>query len=443
LADSFVHGLSSGSADVPPLAAWDALPDPLVLTRPNGTITFANGAACELLGWRLIELVGQPIDVLVAEDAPPPAVDRQARWRDGVARHRDGDELPVSLWHASSPGAAVLVLRDLRPARQREAAERLDGLAELAGSLAHEFNNLLAVILSSAGFLADSLPSEAAAAAGDVERIREAAERGARLTRHLLGSTGVEKQRGEVDVGALIQDVVRLVEWATGGSVRLRLDPALPAISGDRRELEQLILGLALDPAQPRGGSVTLTGTASADGRSVELAVGCAASVFALTAAYTSVRRLGGSVTVDEGPGGTVVRLVLPVADGPVLDLDAPATRAVILVVDDAEALRQLTARALQQHGYVVLEAGTGEEALRLVQANVVDLVLTDVVMPGMSGLEVADAVAALPEAPPVVLMSGYSDDVVPPERSGDVPLLRKPFSEQALLDHVRAGVLR
>ncbi|MCU1372806.1 MAG: putative multi-sensor signal transduction histidine kinase [Actinomycetia bacterium] len=464
----FVHGLTSratpqGSQSGP--SGWDALPDAVVTAKGNGTVTFANRQVTELLGWPVEELLGQPVDVLVSE-VHRPVVAAAPGWRDVTARHRSGEDIAVELWVATEGSSVVVVVRDRRPAlaqgaeaalaaRHREQAERLDGLGELAGSLAHEFNNLLAVILSSVGFVNEAV-SDLDGVAPDLERIRDAAERGARLTRHLLGATG-PGSRGRVDVGALVDDVGRLVEWGTRGDVRVRSTPGLPAAAGDRRELEQLLLSLVLDPESVDVGAgrpvtfatalVTLSsGEAAAlevdDGTYVELAIGCRATVLAVTAAYRLARRNGGALIVDDE---SLVRLLLPLADAEVdanepIVLDLAERRTVVLVVDDAEALRELTARALQKHGFVVLEASSGAEALRLVETNELDLVLTDVVMPRMSGLELHDAIGALPSAPPVVFMSGYSDAVLN-EGPGVAPVLRKPFSEQDLLDHVRAAI--
>jgi PAS domain S-box-containing protein len=450
----FVRGIGSLGGDLVSLAPWDALPDPIVVTKPNGTVTFANEAVGELLGWAPSELAGQPVDVLVGE-AHRPLVRVAAGWTEVDARHRDGGAVPVDLWVADHGSTVVVVLRDRRAAlaaaeqaaltaRHRQQADRLDGLAELAGSLAHEFNNLLAVVLSSVGFVTEAVGEQPVVAA-DLERIRDAAERGARLTRHLLGATGAEPHRGSVDVGALVDDVGRIVEWGTRGDVRVRATPGLPAAVGDRRELEELLLSLVLDPdsSADAGRAVTLAtamvelGASEAAGLDVpagayvELAVGCRATVFATTAAFRLARRNGGALVLEPD----LVRLLLPVADATAPTSTAPE-RTVVLVVDDADALRELTARALQKHGYAVLEAGSGAEALRLVDSNEVDLVLTDVVMPRMTGLELHDAIGALPTPPPVVFMSGYSDSVLP--EGTDV--LRKPFSEQELLDHVRAG---
>ncbi|MCU1487077.1 MAG: putative multi-sensor signal transduction histidine kinase [Actinomycetia bacterium] len=456
----FVHGMGSLGGEPVTFAPWDALPDAVVVTRPNGTVTFANQAADALFGWTSVELVGQPVDVLVTESHRP-LVATGAGWREVTARHRGGDEVPVELWVAEQAGNVVVVLRDrrgalaaadeaARTASHRQQADRLDGLAELAGSLAHEFNNLLAVVLSSVGFVTEAVGDQPAVAP-DLERIRDAAERGARLTRHLLGATGGEPARGSVDVGALVDDVGRIVEWGTRGDVRVRATPGLPPVVGDRRELEELLLSLVLDPdaSTDVGRAVTLA-TSRVDlgvveaaaldvpaGPYVELAVGCRATVFATTAAYRLARRNGGALVL----GSEVIRLLLPMAGAEVpVAHEAPERRTVVLVVDDTEALRELTARALQKHGYAVLEAGSGAEALRLVDTNEVDLVLTDVVMPRMSGLELHDTIGAMPTPPPVVFMSGYSDAVLP-EGPDVAPVLRKPFSEQDLLEHVRAGV--
>lgn len=459
----FVQGIGPSAADAMAFALWDALPDAVVVTKANGTITRVNHVTASLLGWPPDELVGQPVDVLVGEPHRP-LVGAGTGWHDVTARHRSGEEVAAELWVAAHGSHVVAVLRDRRPAlvaareaavtaRHREQVERLDGLAELAGSLAHEFNNLLAVVLSSVGFVTEAVGDQPAVAT-DLERIRDAAERGARLTRHLLGATGEHVAQASVDVGALVDDVGRLVEWGTRGDVRVRATPGVPAAACDRRELEQVLLSLVLDPESPADASRTTTlatrmtvlraiEAAALDvvaGPYVELAVTCRASVFATTAAFRVARRNAGALLLD---GEGTVRLLLPVAgaDVPVAAAPQPtARRSVVLVVDDTEALRELTARALQNHGYAVLEAGSGAEALRLIDTNEIDLVLTDVVMPGMTGLELHDTIAGMPEPPAVVFMSGYSDAVLP-EGDGVAPVLGKPFSEQELLDHVRAGV--
>jgi CheY-like chemotaxis protein len=223
-------------------------------------------------------------------------------------------------------------------------------------------------------------------------------------------------------------------------------------VTGDGRELQELLLSLVLDPgdadAPPRRVALAATSVHLEEDEAralkvdprcyVEVSVGCRPPVFALTAAFRLARRHGGALVLDDDE----VRLLLPAQGAPGGPAPAgdPDGRRLVLVVDDTEALRHLTARALEKHGYAVLEAGSGAEALTLLDGNDVDLVLTDVVMPRMSGLELHHAITAGKDAPTVVFMSGYSDTVLP-EGEAVGPVLRKPFSEQELLDHVRGGL--
>jgi two-component system cell cycle sensor histidine kinase/response regulator CckA len=487
-ADGFQPGLegaSGGDAGHPGL--WDALPDGVVVAKQNGTVVLVNRAAEALLGWTAGELVGQPLDVVVPERHRPAMAAVGAGWCDVAVRRRDGDEAAVALHVApGSPDTVVVLLRDRRAelaaaerAAQAEArrwqAKRLDSLADLAGTVAHELNNVLAVVLSSSGFLVEAVAGDAAAGA-DLERVRSAAERGARLTRRLLGvGAGASDVGGGAEpvvVDEVIDDLQTLVERASGVEIVLRRASTPVPVRVGRRQLEHLVLALVLDDdggddrrRELEVGDAVLT-TADAAGRDgvvvpgryVSLVARCRLSTLSLTTAAAIVRRNGGVLQVDDADDGeTVVRVLLPAADVPVApgDRSDAATsdegggsaardpvggrREVVVVVDDQEALRQLTGRILERSGYVVLEAGSAAEALRLVDGNEVDVVVSDVVMPGMSGVELLAALGERGDGPPVVLMSGYSDAVL--GAGVDVPLLRKPFSADQLVEGVRAAI--
>lgn len=431
---SFRPGLDAGSGGVLAggTAVWDALPDALVLARANGTVVVANTAAADLLGWPAKELVGQPLDVVVPERFRP-AVEAAGRgWVEAAVRPRgSGPEVPVALHVSSSGDGVVVVLRDLRAERAAAHDRRLASLADLAGTMAHELNNVLAVVLSSAGFLADVVGDDPVASA-DVERLRAAAERAARLTRRLVGvgAAGEASPRAEpVDLRAVVDDLVPLVERI---GVDLRVGRGLPVVHADRRDVEQLVLSLVLDDGE--GERVVTVSPAGAG----SFAVRGRMSTLALTSAYAIVRRNGGSLAVSDDD--SVVTVSLPVeAAAVVVDL-ADERRQVVVVVDDQAALRMLTARLLRKDGFTVLEAASAADALRLVDGNVVDLVVSDVVMPGMSGVELCEALLSQPDGPAVVLMSGYSEAMVsgPQGTAAGVPLLRKPFSEEQLLEVVR-----
>lgn len=474
--DVFLPGLDHRAPSVTlPNAPWDAVGEGIVLLRPSGTITFANQAACAQLGWAHDELLGQPFDMLLAESHRPALAATGAGRRHVVAQHRARGALPVELTLNASPadGLIVATIRDLSAERadrqavdgaehRRQQTAKLDELVDLAGTLAHEFNNALAVILSSVGFLAEAVPADSAAGQ-DVERIRAAAERGARLTRQLLGPTPTESGPvAPVDLGALLGHLAWIVERATGADLRVRRAADLPPVAVDVRELEQLVLALTLDhPTSPGEDREVVLETALADLTQADLAGHVGArpgpyvvlivtttrrsargfgATLALTSAYNIVRRVGGVLEFDDtATGSSWVRVLLPTG-GPVVPPPAAADRRyTILVVDDTAALLLLTARLLRKHGYAVLEASGGKEALQLARSNEIDLVLTDVVMPRMSGVELVDALHELPTPPVALFMSAYSDSMLTVAGDRDVPLLRKPFSEEQLLQQVAA----
>ena len=286
-------------------------------------------------------------------------------------------------------------------------------------------------------------------------------------------------------------DTRDLLSSATGGVIEIRVDLAadLPAIVADRGQVEQVLLNLAVNAgdAMPEGGILTIkTSLADLDegyarlhpgvdpGRYVELAVtdtgtGMSAEVAAhifepffttkpvgqsiglgLSTVYGVVTGAGGTISVDSAEGtGTTFRLLFPAIAVPspaTSAAAAPEVRAAgetILVVDDEPPVLQLTARILRQNGYATLEAGTFEEALSLAASCHLQLLLTDSVMPHMSGQTLAKRVTGLRPGLPVLFMSGYSPDMLSPHRprAEGTAFVQKPFTQQALLEKVHAAL--
>ena len=368
-------------------------------------------------------------------------------------------------------------------------SQRLESLGQLAGGVAHDFNNLLAVILNYASFAAkETIGNDAAQA--DIAQIQAAAERAAGLTRQLLVFARRETVQPEIlDVNSVVAGVHRLLTSTIGEHVMLvvRAAPTLPGVRADRGQLEQLLVNLAVNArdAMADGGTLTIeTGCAELDaevarlhtevrpGSYVELTVtdtgvGMAPDVAArafepffttkgpgagtglgLATVYGIVAETGGSVTLRSEVGaGTTVQVHLPAADAP-----APAPVAqepprdlsghggTILVVEDEPALLEVASRILRRNGYSVLAAASGEDALALAADQDFDLLLTDSVMPQMSGRVLADHLAGLRPGLPVLFMSGYSEGILGPGRvlNDGVALLQKPFDEPTLLGRVR-----
>jgi signal transduction histidine kinase len=369
-------------------------------------------------------------------------------------------------------------------------AQRLESLGQLAGGVAHDFNNLLAVILTCTTFVAEATEGNESVRA-DVEQIKTAAERAARLTRQLLIFGRRDKANIEVlDLGAIVTDIHGLLARTIGENVTLvvRAAGGLPAIRADRGQMEQVLINLAVNArdAMPDGGTLTIRlGTTMLDdgyarlhpqitpGQYVELSVsdtgvGMPPEVLSrifepffttkpkdkgtglgLATVHGIVAGSGGSLSVYSEPGmGTTFRAFFPPAHGraaaPSEPAAAEATRGrgeKVLVVEDEPAVRQITARILRRNGYQVLEAASGAEALTLAADHPFDILLTDLVMPQVSGPELVQRIKQMHPEIPVLFMSGYSQDALGPRGTldADAPLIQKPFAAVDLLKAMRA----
>jgi len=351
-------------------------------------------------------------------------------------------------------------------------AQRLESVGQLAGGVAHDFNNLLSVIISCVTFAREQL-DESSPVRADVEEIGRAAERAAALTRQLLMFSRREVVRPEViDVGALVTDLESLLSRSLGELVDLRIecDADLPHVLVDRSRLEQVLVNLAVNgrDAMPHGGTLTVTVARAGEGIAVSVAdegTGMAPEVadrafepffttkpagegtgLGLATVHGIVTGSGGQVAIDTAPGrGTDVTFTLPPAgeEPPVpsvpdaLPAHAVACSARVLVVEDQDPVRRQAVRMLRAHGYEVCDAAGGDEALASWEA--VDVLVTDVVMPGMSGHELARRVTELAPGLPIVFMSGHTEDVVLLDgaREREIHFVQKPFTRDALLGAV------
>ena len=363
---------------------------------------------------------------------------------------------------------------------------RLDMVGRLAGGIAHDFNNLMSVIINYAALLQQDMPGPSEPAE-EILEIRRAAEQATALTQRLVAFSRGEVIEPEViHASALVDEAERLLRVSIGEDVELAIErPTDPwAVEVDVDQLQSVLLNLALNArdAMPGGGSLSIATEnvlldaeeaarfpeAIEPGRYVCLSVtdtGCgmeeevAARAFepffttkapseagglGLAMVYGVVRQSGGRVELDSRPGaGTTVRVYLPATDRKPTrqprDFAGAAMQGngeTILVVEDEESVRGLVSRVLSRNGYWVLEAREPEEALRRFADGPaeIDLLLSDVVLPGMSGPALASRLAAAQPDVRVVLMSGYTDDVVIGLDDDRVPLLKKPFTLTRLL---------
>jgi PAS domain S-box-containing protein len=381
-------------------------------------------------------------------------------------------------------------------------AQRLEAIGQLAAGVAHDFNNLLAVILIYANFVTkrvEARPGQAPVAedlvlvAADTEKIRLAAERAAALTHQLLifGRRG-DMEPKVLDLNDVVTDLQELLGRTIGEHItlRIRLDPTLSAVRIDPSAIYQVVMNLVINArdAMALGGTLTIEtvnvefdrplmwGSDLGVGNYVRLRVtdtgcgmpaGVAARAFdpffttkptgegsglGLATVYGIVKQAEGDVRLYSEPDhGTVITVYLPAtAESMAVPTEEPATAPqlggirTILVVEDEEDVREGIARLLADHAYNVVSAPDGAEALRMVAEfdGAIDLLLTDLVMPGMSGGELAETLLLERPGIGVLFMSGYpqglSEESYTPAAEG---VLSKPFTERGLLEAVRESI--
>jgi two-component system cell cycle sensor histidine kinase/response regulator CckA len=370
-------------------------------------------------------------------------------------------------------------------------AQKMEAVGRLAGGVAHDFNNLLSAILSYSELVLDDLPADHASRE-DVEQIRQAGNRAAELTHQLLAFSRRQLlQLRIIDLNAVVASVDRMLRRVIGEDIELRtvLSPSLGHTKADAGQLEQVLINLAVNArdAMPTGGILTIT-TANAEvggrhaarwpqvqpGGYVTLSVrdtgtGMSHEVqerifepffttkgpghgtgLGLSTVYGIVAQSGGQVFVTSEPGaGSTFTIYLPAHQA---DIDVAAARPprapvrggaeTVLLVEDETLVRQLTHEILRRNGYRVLEAADGVEALAVVRdhAGHIDLMLTDVVMPRMSGHELVELARPVRPDMRILYVSGYSEEAI--ARQGQltdgIELLAKPFTPGVLTAKIR-----
>jgi PAS domain S-box-containing protein len=375
--------------------------------------------------------------------------------------------------------------------RRLRQSEQLEILGQLAGGVAHDFNNLLVAISNYATFVAEQIADKPTVRA-DVEQIQAAAQQAARLTRQLLIFARRETSELEVlRLDAMVVATRELLAHSIGEHIELRVEnsPDVPAVRADRGQMEQVLLNLAVNArdAMAEGGTLTIStrlavfdggsslpGPDAPPGNYVELAVsdtgtGMSPEVIArifepffttkplgqgtglgLATVYGVVVKAGGTMSVDSEEGtGTTFRLYFPATDLPAaadrpLDIRYLESKGeTVLIVEDEPAVLAVTSRLLRQAGYTTIDAATAEEALTVATSHDFQLLLTDVVMPDMSGRELAEYIGVLKPEAAVLYMSGYADGRLGPGWAPDegISLVQKPFDRRTLLEKVRAAM--
>jgi len=415
------------------------------------------------------------------------------RCKDGSLREFECSAVGVQI---GAKTFAMSVERDITERKDLEerlrASQKMEAIGSLAGGVAHDFNNLLSVILSYTSFAMDAL-ADGEPVKNDLVEVKNAADRAAALTRQLLAFGRKQiLQPVALDLNRTAAGLENMLRRLLGEDINFvqRLAPDLGLTLADPGQIEQVIMNLVVNArdAMPDGGELTIA-TANVDvdeafaashvgakpGRYVQLKVtdtGCGmdeatrARIFepffttkeqgkgtglGLSTVYGIVKQSGGYITADSDPGqGTTFSIVLPqdlvATEAAVIRAPAEPGQStgteVILVVEDAAPLRRLARRTLEGAGYTVLTAANAEDALlcSAQHPGTIDLLLTDVVMPGISGGALAQELALARPALKVIFMSGYTDDAIVRHGVLDAGkhFLGKPFASTDLTRKVR-----
>ncbi|GAA1607015.1 hybrid sensor histidine kinase/response regulator [Actinoplanes couchii] len=413
-----------------------------------------------------------------------------------TVRRRDGTELPVesstTVVETARGRVAVSVVRDiterLRAEEEKERlraeahahrSQRLESLGQLAGGIAHDFNNMLGVILNYAHFVieeAQSTDPDVAMIAADAAQVVRAGTRGTDLTHQLLSFARREVVRPRaLDLNRRIAETREMLRRTLGDQIELVIRPGadLPSVTGDPGQFEQMLVHLAHNArdAMPGGGRLEIE-TALIGGHVVlrvgDTGRGMAPDVaerafepfyttkgsgegtgLGLATVYGIVTQAGGEVSLtSEVDLGTTITVLLPAGE-PIVAGDEPeetggvgARGETLLVVEDEDALRDVAGRILTGAGYRVLSAEGGAQALELAARHdgEIDLLVSDVVMPGMLGKELAERLVVIRPTTRVLYMSGYAQPILASQGTLDpgVALLEKPFTANDLLTAVR-----
>jgi len=494
-------------------AIIDSSNDAILGKSLDGTITAWNKGAEQIYGYRSEEMIGQHISRLAPPDRVEEIMQMLERIRRGesiepfeaVRVTKDGRHLnmfitisPIREAGGRVVGASVIA-RDITAQKRAEdqlrQAQKMEAIGRLAGGVAHDFNNILAIIAASSELLRDRV--DAVAYSGQyIGNIQKAVERGRSLTRQLLAfSRKTVVQPQVLDLNERLREVSKLLCPLMGDDVEIVITPRAETavVEADPGQLDQVVLNLAVNSrdAMPLGGKFILeTSRLEADrtfgemhklmpaGKYVLLAVSdtgtgmdpaTVAHIFepffttkevgkgtglGLATVYGIVQQAGGQIRVYSEPHrGTTFKIYLPSAEDKIavplpVEIQAETPRGhgqTILLVEDDELMLRVTRQLLEDHGFTVLEAKEGKSAQDIANSHKgeIDLLLTDIVMRGMSGPELVSRLTVSQPQLRAVFMSGYTGELISERElaKGRIPLLEKPFTRSSLLQVVHGAL--
>ncbi len=496
---------------------FESAPYAMVIADEDGKIVLVNAQTEKRFGYSREELLGRPVDLLIPLHLREPDHGQRRQYitapesrsmgtgREVLALRSDGTEFPAEI--SLSPletEFGLLIFVAICDVTERKKAEqtirerdeqlrqsqKLEAVGTLAGSVAHEFNNLLQAITGYTNFAIEGLPPDEQLHQ-DLQQVLRAAERAADLTRGLLSFSRRQPiKSARVEPNAVIADLLKMLRPLIGEHVELRTDlgESAPAINADATLLQQMLMNLCLNSrdAMPTGGQLFITtedlvlndancechiDVAPGHYSLISVAdTGCGMSpevqrhIFepffttkeigkgtglGMAMVYGVVKQHEGAIHVYSEPGlGTTIKVYLPVADEQLReshDIENIVVRGgteTILIAEDEPMVRELAARILREAGYTPLTAADGDEAIRVYEANAdqIDLALLDMVMPKRFGRDVYLAIKAINPETKVIFCSGYEPDTNCEGfvSSAGLQLIQKPFERDVLLRTIR-----
>jgi len=475
-----------------------------ISTRAEGRYLDVNDAFLEMTGYERDHVVGHTVTDLKFWLEPQERAEmiQQIAKHSGVARFetkvrtRSGDirlaEISAELIELDGTPCVLAITHDITEGKRLEEqfrqAQKMEAVGRLAGGIAHDFNNMLSVIIGYSELLQERF--DIGPARKGVDEIKKAAERAASLTRQLLAFSRQQVLLPRVlNLNSLIDNLSKMLCHMIGEDIALTVvpGPGLGSVKADPVQIEQVIINLAVNArdAMPQGGKLIIAAsnadldeahasqhTSLRPGPYVLLSVsdtGCGMSeetmlhIFepfyttkapgkgtglGLSMVYGVVNQSGGSIWVYSEPArGSTFKIYLPRVDEAAsveqVKTEHPIARGfeTILLVEDEESLRLLAAGILENNGYSVLQASEGKDGVRLAKEHShIDLLVTDVVLPGQSGSELAAALRDFLPNLKLLYMSGYTGDLITQHGvlETEAILLEKPFTKNALLNKVR-----
>jgi two-component system cell cycle sensor histidine kinase/response regulator CckA len=459
--------------------------DLISILNLDGTIRYVSPSHERLLGYPLDELVGRNVLSFVHADDKSRVQTALMNGNNGRPvecriRHCDGswrvlESFSRDLSHVAGVNGMVVNARDITERKHLEEqlhhSQRLEAVGRLAGGVAHDFNNLLMVITGYSHMLLDGMhPSDPARQ--ELEQVVKASERATDLTRQLLAFSRRQGVRASlVNLNSLVQEMDRMLRRILGEDIEfiVKLAPGLKTVRADPGQIEQVILNMAVNArdAMPSGGQLFIETKNSEVPRGACVAIsirdtgiGMDAQVLSrvfepffttkehgtglgLATSYGIIKENGGELRVDSMPTkGTTFHIELPVTEETPDDQQLPDERRAprgtetILLVEDEDPVRRVVEAMLKRHGYQVLASASSKDALAAADRHrgEIHLLITDIMMPGMSGRKMAECLTSRRPDMKVLYVSGYGDA----KAESDSHFLQKPFSTEELATKIR-----